>query len=382
MSNIIVKYGRQFFPINGREWGPLEIELVAFREGFTVESGGLGRTQHFINCVKEEWPEFIWYEWAHEQAEALCSYAVTGFTAGANCSKSDLMQKYGQISWQSDPVRTLVIICSTSAKDAKGKVWAHTVRDFRQARAQGKSVGKLVESQAIIKLSETTDGQGAADNSAICLIAAGDAFKDDSLRRLQGMKNYRVILLLDELQDCSATIVESAIWNLSANPKFEIHAVGNAASRYDPHGIFLTPIEGWTTVNRTTHKWKIKVGLTEGIALHFDATSEDSPNMKRFLSGEPELSFLRKAEDSLSAKQLLGENNVRFLRQFVGFWPDSEQETNYLITEQEIVTHQASEKVYWKTAPTDFGGMDPSYSAGGDLFIFAWVQYGMSTHGV
>lgn len=383
---MIEHYGRQFSPIGGKEWGLLAIELLAFREGFTVESGGLGRTQHFINIVKEIWPDFTWYEWAYEQAEALCSHKVTGFTSGASSSKSDLLGKYGLVSWYSNPVNTLVIVCSTSATDAKMRIFGHIIRDHRKARAQNKSVGNLIESQSIIKLSEKTDGEAASDNSSVCLVAAGDQYKDDALKRLEGRKNKNVLLIIDEGQDVSGTIVETALWNLSANPNFEVHMAGNAAKRSDPHGVFMTPIDGWTNVNITTHQWKIRVGGREGLGIHFDATAEDSPNMRRFAQGIPELPFLRKAEDTLSARAHLGPDNPTFMRQFRGFWPLKEGESNYIVTDSELAVHNAYDNLgqgfAWQSAPNDFAGLDPSYSSGGDRFVMAHLQYGLSTAGV
>lgn len=373
----IQKYGREFATDS-----LLDVELWAFRTRLTKDQGGLGGAKHFENIVREIWPDFIWYSDAYDQAEALCDNDISGFTSGASNSKSDLLGKFGETSWFADPINTLVIVCSTSSTDAKQRIWGHMVRDFRKARAQGKAVGKLVETQAIIKLSESTDGVAASDNSSICLVAAGDQFKDDALKRLQGKKNKHVILLLDELQDCSQEIIKEALWNLNANAKWEVHAAGNASSRFNSHGIFMAPTDGWPTINRTTRKWEIMVGGKRGIGMHFDATAENSPNMTRFAQGLPQLPFLRKAEDIMMAKSQLGENNPTYMRQFVGFWPDSEGESNYLITEQEIVTHQASGSMYWQSPPTDFAGLDPSYSAGGDRFIFAHLQYGMSTHGV
>lgn len=378
-------YGREF-ATNSR----LDVELYCFRMGLTIEQGGLGKVGHFKNIVNAIWPYdpirksgFMWYSWAEEQAEALCNYSVTGFTAGANCSKSDMMGKYGLVNWFADPSNTLVIFCSTSVKDAKGKIWAHVVRDFREARAKRCAVGNLVESMAIIRLSEKTDGVAAADDSAVCLIAAGDEFKDDSLKRLQGMKSKgKIVLCLDELQDCSSSIIESAIWNLSANPEFEVHAVGNAGNLFDPHGVMLAPVEGWNTVNSTTHRWKIKVGLKEGVAIHFDGTAPDSPNMLRFAQGEPQLPFLRRAEDSLAAKIHFGETNGTYLRQFVGFWNKSAGETDFVYTDASISASRGEERPIWKTAPNDFVGIDPAYSPGGDRFVFSHLKYGLSEHDI
>lgn len=361
----------------------LDVELMCFREGWGPDTGALGRTAHFVRICKELWPSFIWHEDALEQAEALCEYDVSGFTSGASYGKSDLLAKFALVTWFANPTNVMVIVCSTSAVDAKQRVWGSLVKDWRLARDQKKSVGHLIESLSIIKLSEKTDGIAVSDNSSISLVAAGDEYREDALKRLQGRKNAHFLLVLDEAQNCSAEIINTAIWNLNANTKWEVHAAGNASSRFDPHGEFMKPVDGWHRVNRYTHKWKIKVGGKEGIGMHFDATSENSPNMKRFAQGLPELPFMRKAQDILAARQYLGESNPVYMRQFVGFWPTAENESDFLITEQDIVSHQADVlEHYWQSSPTDFAGIDPSYSRGGDRFIFAHLQWGMSTHGI
>lgn len=360
----------------------LDVELMSFRLGLTPAQGGLGKHKHFENIVRELWPWFVFYDWAYEQADALCNYPVSGFMAGASATKSDLMAKYGIVRWLCNPMETLVIICSTSVLDAKQRIFGHVTRDFRSARAQGKTVGRLVESQSIIKLSEADDGQAASDNSSICLVAAGDQYKDDALKRLEGRKNKYIVLLIDEGQDVSHTVVNEALWNLSANQNFEVHMAGNGSSRVDPLGVFMTPVEGWNSVNRTTHSWKIRVGGKDGIGIHFDATADDSPNMQRYVQGIPQLPFLRKAEDSIAAKITLGENNVTYLRQFVGFPPDNEGESAFLVTEQALASHEAFDKPEWRDAPTEFAGIDPSYSNEGDEFIFHHLRWGMATNGI
>lgn len=368
----IVKYGREF-----QTDSLLDVELYMFRT-----STGPQRTRHFINICKEIWPDFEWNEWSIEMAEALCEHDVSGLTSGASSGKTAVMGKFALVSWYADPVNTLVVVCSTTSTDAKKRIWGSIVSSHRKASAAKKSVGHLVETNAIIKLSEKTDSFAASDLSSITLVAAGSDEKNNALQRLQGFKNKHVILLLDELQDCSQEITNAAIWNINANERWEIHAAGNATSRYDAQGEFMKPIEEWTSVGRKTHKWKIKVGGKEGYGYHFDATAEDSPNMKLYAQGLPQIPFMRQAQDSIGAKALLGENNATFLRQFVGFWPDAEGEDDYLYTEHAINVHQADEKAVWKHPPTEFAGIDPSFTSGGDRFIFFHLRYGQTEHDI
>jgi hypothetical protein len=368
---MIRAYNREF-----QTDSPLDVELYMFR----TETGP-ARTSHFRRIVSELWPDFTWYSWADEQAEALCEYEVSGFTSGASSSKSDIMAKFALVSWFANPVNTLVIVCSTSAKDSKSRIFGHITRDWRKARAAKKAIGNLIESQSIIRLSEKTDAFAASDNASICLVAAGSEFTNDALKRLEGRKAPHVILLIDELMDCSETIISTALWNLSANTKFEVHAAGNASSRYDPHGTFCAPITGWNSINRKTHRWPIKVGLKTGIAIHFDGTADDAPNMQRFAQGIVQLPFLRKAEDCLAARTLLGESNPVFLRQFAGWWPE-DGEVSYIVTDAALASHDAYDRAEWAHAPTILAGIDPSYSSDGDRFIMAIGRYGLTVQGV
>lgn len=368
----IEKYGRIF-----ETDSLLSIELFMFKT-----SKGSERTNYFINCVSEIWPEFTWYEWSLEQAADICENDVSGFTSGASSSKSEMLAKFALVSWYADPVNTLVIVCSTTSTDAKKRVWGAIVASHRKARGGKKSVGHLVETQNIIKLSEKTDAFAASDNSSISLVAAGNEDKNNALQRLQGMKNKHVILLLDELQDCSQEITEFAIWNINANTWWEIHAAGNADSRADAHGIFMQPTEGWSNVNRKTRTWKIRVGGKIGVARHFDATAEDAPNMVRHHEGRPQLPFLRQAQQCIDAKLELGEENATYLRQFCGFWPEKEGESNYIVTEPALVSHEAYDRAEWKNEPVGVAGIDPSYSQNGDRFILFWLRYGLTTHGI
>jgi len=367
----ITAYGRIF-----ETDSMLDVALYMFR----TETGP-SRTKFFKAIVTELWADFTWYSWAEEQAEALCEYEVSGFTSGASSSKSDIMAKFAIVSWFANPANTLVIVCSTSAKDSKSRIFGHITRDWRKARAAKKAVGNLIESQSIIRLSEKTDDFASSDNASICLVAAGSEFTNDALKRLEGRKAPHVILLIDELMDCSETIISTALWNLSANTKFEVHAAGNAASRFDPHGTFCKPVDGWNSINKNTHRWKIKVGLREGIALHFDGSAEDAPNMVRYLQGLPQLPFLRKAEDVLAAKALLGESSPVYLRQFCGWW-SAEGETCFLVTEQALHSHEASERPEWASPPMELAGLDPSYSGEGDEFMFHHLRWGKATNGL
>lgn len=71
-----------------------------------------------------------------------------------------------------------------------------------------------------------------------------------------------------------------------------------------------------------------------------------------------------------------------YMRQFVGFPPDKEDESNFIVTDLALSSHDAYDKPDWATAPTEVAGIDPSYSNGGDRFVFSHCRWGLVVQGI
>jgi len=217
----IEKYGRLWLSKDGQAITPLRIEMDAFLMGLTPEEGGLGKARHYRNIVSAIWPTFQWHKWAELAAQAFCAQVfeedeasgnkfvrgVTGLAGGTDSGKSYGMAAFALVNWFCDPINTMCIVVSTSKIDAKQRIWAALVKMYREARNLGIASGRLIESMDIIKLSEEEGAiidpkTGVSDASSIMLLAAGDEYKDDAQKRLQGKKNRRIVLIIDELQDC------------------------------------------------------------------------------------------------------------------------------------------------------------------------------------
>jgi hypothetical protein len=384
--------GHDHIDLYGRRWRlaegkitPLDVELLAFRDGLTKEQGGLGKHVHFRRICEFLWPNFIWHKWAQKLAIALCKYDVVGVTGCANSGKSDLFSMWALVNWYCAPHDTCVLVTSTSKTDAAQRVWGHVCRRFRAANQKGLRFGKLVESLGFIKLDaknaeNAPDGSGGS--SGIFLIPAGDEYKNDALKRLEGRKNNRMFLVLDELQDCSTEILDSALWNLEQNKGgTHVCAAGNAASRFDAHGRMLMPVDGWGSINVESDKWEIEVIGKRGIALHFDA--EKSPNFD--LPEKEWLDFLPtpdKVNKMKAASEVSDHAKAQYWRQMRGFWAEDGDDDTYIVTEILIRRHNGDEHAHWASPPTGLGGIDPSYTARGDRFIFYHMEYGQADTGL
>jgi len=391
----IEKYGRLWTPRNGAVVTPLRIEMDAFLLGLTPEEGGLGKATHYRNIVSTIWPTYSWHKWAELRAQAFCKVnieedaqtgnrfvrSVTGLAGGTDSGKSYDMAALALVNWFVDPLNTMVIVVSTSKIDAKQRIWAALVKMYREAHAVGVAAGRLIESMDIIKLSDE-EGKaidpniGVSDASSIMLLAAGDEYKDDAQKRLQGKKNRRIVLIIDELQDCSSSVINEALWGFKGAQELHVVGAGNPSSIFDPHGKFCEPIKGWMSVDEETPNWKIKVAGIEGLALRFDS-EKDNPNQQSFDKGKGlRYPFLPKPNDVAVAKKELGELNPQYWRKFRGFWPPADADDCTVVSDILLARHGALDKPIWDGTPKDIAGIDPSYTEGGDRFVFTHMKWG------
>jgi hypothetical protein len=391
----IEKYGRLWLPKDGQAITPIRIEMDAFLQGLTPEEGGLGKARHYRNIVSAIWPTFQWHRWAELSAQAFCTNtyevdeatgnrfvrSVTGLAGGTDSGKSYGMAAFALVNWFCDPINTMCIVVSTSKIDAKQRIWAALVKMYREARNMGLASGRLIESMDIIKLSDEEGAvidpeTGVSDASSIMLLAAGDEYKDDAQKRLQGKKNRRIVLIIDELQDCSASVINEAVWGFKGAQELYIVGAGNPSSIFDPHGKFCEPIKGWMSVDEQTPNWKIRVAGIEGVCIRFDSEN-DNPNQQSFDAGKGlRYPFLPKPNDVTLAKKELGELNPQYWRKFRGFWPPADADDSTIVSDILLARHGALEKPIWDGTPKDIAGIDPSYTEGGDRFVFTHMKYG------
>jgi hypothetical protein len=391
----VEKYGRLWYPRHGQKVTDLRIELDAYAMGLKLEDGGLGKARHYRNVVTAIWPAYAWHKWAELRAQAFCMVneevdeateakfvrSVTGLAGGTDSGKSWDMAAFALVNWFADPLNTMCIVVSTSKIDAKQRIWSALVKMYREAQAIGVAPGRLIESMDIIKLSDEEGKQidpevGVSDASSIMLLAAGDEFKDDAQKRLQGKKNKRIALIIDELQDCSASVINEAIWGFKGAQELYVVGAGNPSSIFDPHGKFCEPIKGWMSVDEDISNWKIKVAGIEGLCLRFDS-EKDNPNEQSFKDGKGlRYPFLPKPNDVAIARKELGELNPQYWRKFRGFWPPSDADDSTIVSDILLARHGGLDKPIWDGTPKDIAGIDPSYTEGGDRFVFTHMKYG------
>ena len=359
----------------GRDWGELSdlmIELLAFRDGITVEQGGLGKAEHFWLIVAMLWPEssrkpFIRNPWADKMIAEWCEHKFVSVSGCASSGKTDAAAVWAIVNWLCDPLNTKVLCTSTTVRESRKRIWG-SIEDYWLALPdEVRSIGKLVSSFGLIKLSEAS-GVKASDKCGIELVPAEKKREKEATGKIIGIKNQRVILIADELPELSPAIMQAAISNLTANPYCQAIGLGNPASYYDAHGLFATPKDGWKSINPDVFEWDTIYGK----AIRFDATL--SPNI---LAGDDTLYPWLPTQARLEeARKNMGEESFGFWRQWRGYFPpEGGEKTVYSDTDIVFFDGDRTD-VNWAGPPTPVAGMDPGFTNGGDRSILYHGLFG------
>jgi hypothetical protein len=265
----------------------------------------------------------------------------------------------------------MILITSTTLEGARGRIWGDVL-----------NLGKFVEDapwkirDAIGSIVYRHPKTGTINAKAgIRLISADKGGSRDKIGKMIGIKQKRLILIADELSDISENVITAAVSNLSKTGEVMFQTVGmsNPSSRFDPFGVFSTPLGGWDSVMVENDKeWRTYLN---GKFIRLDCY--DSPNF----DGGVYYPYLPDAEKIEEAKRNTGGEKSRgFMRMNRAIFFDSdESETVY--TETEIIRAGASRRDEVLTNAVRIAGVDLSWSSGGDKTIMAVAEIGYDRYG-
>ena len=343
------------------EFDDLNIELKCFRYDHKEEDGGLGKAGHFWRIVELLWGKknkrkhFQIHPWAETMIAQACRWQYLGIAGAGNIGKSDAMALWAIVNWLCDPVNTMVIVTSTTLNAAKNRIWGSIVDYFNSVPDMP---GKMVKSLGIIRTTMPHGQAELSDKAGISLVAGEASQEKQSMDKLEGRHNKRVIMIADELPKLSPGLIKFATGNLSKNEWFQFIGIGNPKSKYDPHGLLCTPKDGWDTVSDKDYEWETQLGC----CVRFD--SELSPNI---IAGEVLFSFLPKEADIAISKHRNGEDSLEHWSQCRGFWPPEGSDPECILSEADLVQGDVmATMVEWIGAPIPCASIDPARSSGGD----------------
>lgn len=365
----ILRYGKKFPPGTN----DLTIELYAFRHQLSEESGALGPFQHFKNIVDLLWNRkgsprrFIWSPWAEDMVREACDNMYLAVAGCASSGKSDTYALWAIVNYLAAPTETLVILTSTTLREARRRVWK-SIEEFWLA-APGLP-GKLVSSLGQIK--GMNKGGGVWEGTGLVLVPSEKKAEREAVGKLVGIKQKRVILVADELPELPESIVHAAYSNLSNNPYFQMIGLGNPSSHFDAFGVFAMPEAGWGSISEADSEWK----TSRGKCIRFDA--ELCPNVVEDRIIYPWMPTREKIQQT---KSDYGEKSLAYYRMVRGFWAP-EGVSSGIYSEADLIRGVASSKARWKGTPTPVAGLDPSFTAGGDRTVCFFGLVGQDENGM
>jgi len=360
--------------VGGFEIPPTSL-LTALLYGFANHEAVTAREYYFWRICDELWnnddlPEklMVRHPWATLMIRAALENKYLAVGGSASSGKSHTMAAWGIINWLCQPQDTLVLMTSTTLREARKRIWGSVMSLLSVIDDAPIKIRDSIGNAAYINEKGTL-----IERAGLSLISAEKSKTKEAVGKFIGIKQKRVILIGDELSELSEAILNAGLTNLSKNPSFQMIGMSNPNSRFDAFGIWSTPKDGWDSVDTNLDDgWDTK---WQGKYLRLDG--EKSPNI---LAGETIYPWLPTEEKLTEDKALLGVESRGYMRMVRAVFFDSD-ETTGIYTENEITSSGAMKKVEWQGTPVNLCGIDPAFTNGGDRTILYTAKCGYDTSG-
>ena len=377
-------------------------ELWALSKNLTPEQGGLGAGTHLAHAANLLFPDtaFKKNRWSDHRAWTVMQNEFTAWWGPGASAKTTDAARIGITYWLAAPHETAVVCCSTTTDGLDRRVWGEIKRlytVFSKRDDIGDFPARLYAGDAREILYTGDCPSGPSENNCIRGIAIMQGTLEEAIGRVIGSHRPRVLLIVDEAQASREALIEARVNLRKGCRDFRILIIGNPTSRTDPLGRYSEPVQGWEWFYRQIEKrpftyfskqrdkeitvqlpypkvtdWKTKHGhvwLYHG----FDSPAMDAP-------GEAErLHFLIQRANIEQDVDEYGPDHVRLYTFGLGILPPEGSE-NKPFTEQLFNLANASERVQWRYPPLLVAAVDPSFSTGGDRFMYQLAKVGLATN--
>ena len=368
----------------GKITNQLEIELALFnrpsgssllKDG-SKNKDGIPKWKHFVNAVNLVWnykgstKPFTWHPWAIQMAKASCRHKRLAVAGCASSGKSDFYAVYAIIVWLSNPYKNVVLVTTTTLKDAKGRIWGRLASYFQAmiVPPPGKLVGSSYEIKTFNQKTNTVH-----EEYGIKLFAGEQSKSAESSKAIRGRKagvGGRIVVILDEMAELGSAVVKVFEENLTANKDAQIIGIANPDSIYDTFGLFCEPPKGWESVSESDFEWEGKGGHV----IRFDA--ELSPNV---VEGRVIYPFLLTSEQLADKKEQKASGRLSargYFRGVKGFWLMDADDAAVYSPAEIIKSHK---ECIWQSEYTSVAGFDPAFTSGGDRSVLTIGKVGICT---
>lgn len=359
----------------GQKWtvqpsNQFEIELKMFGMGNPEARGGLTKEQHFKNILRMGYPWVLdnWHDWNEMCLWAWCNYTNIGVGGPAASHKTFTFSLLSSVEFTCRPMETAVIMTSTSLPALKTRLWPR-FKEFHKVTIDGRKYPLPFHIQESKTMIQAVEGD---DEHSIRAVAVDKGRVEQAIGKIIGNHPGRVVLVIDEAAQTEQAIFEAKN-NLAVGTSFfRCVAIANPISRFDNHGTFCEPKNGWNSVSVNDEQWETK----NGVFLHFDGLK--SPNV---MLGEQRYPKLFSRVDVERIRRDEGEDSLAWWSQCRGFWAPSGI-SNTVLDEAKIVAGKAREGASWEKDFIVIAALDPAFTSGGDRCILRFARVGRFTDGV
>lgn len=351
------------------KWPP-NIPLIQRHQYCAYHDKGRGAFYHRMERIKAIWPkEYAWHRWNERRLKSLCTHHWVTWLGPGGSAKTTDAAVFAIEYWLQAPDRTAVIVCSTTMKMLRMRIWGQVAR-FHQMLPQGLGpVGELLDSDTRIRWRKGDNMNG------IIGIAVEEGPVDEVINNLIGIHTERVLLILDEAQGVREAIM-GATKNMAKNPRFDALLIGNPDDFNNPLVRESEPLGGWDSVIRgETEEWETRGGPVKGngITLFFDgrkSPSDDSPEERKRLHWLINRDWISNHLKSVGGN----ENDPSFWSQCIG-WPPAMGIESTVLDAAIIEKFHCRENAIWTHGFVRCASLDPAFE-GGDQKILRFGRRG------
>src|SRR6516165_2933273 len=321
-----------------------------------------GASVHLRKAIDFIWNRegqfLIWNEWSEQMLSTMIENREWTICGPSSSWKSTCAAVYSLAFLFADPLRSKVIISSTTLGGLRERIKKEILHFYRASRI---GYGGVVQHPTPkIQVVKGDDGCGIHGVA----VEQGDLNK--AIDKIKGRHAPNVLVIIDELTGAQQAIVDVCV-NLEAGCKrFQLGGLQNPCSYFDQGGRLAEPKEGWNSITVESELWET---LRGGRALHLDGTR--SPNV---LAGDTRYPGLLSQIDIDNSARRDGENSPRFWQERRGFWPP-EGITKTVLTESMVVKFKVRDPVTWIGTYTVLAALDPAYE-GGDRKVLGFAKVG------
>lgn len=357
----------------GMKW-PADVPLIQRHQYCAYHDRGRGAFYHRKERIKAIWPQYQWHRWNERRLKGVCGKRWVTWLGPGAATKTVDAAIFGLEYFLQAPDRTAVIVCSTTMKMLRMRIWGQVAR-YHQMLPQGLGpVGELLDSDTRIRWRKGDNMNG------IFGMAVEEGPVDEVINNLIGIHTERVMLILDEAQGVREAIM-GATNNMAKNPRFDALLIGNPDDLQNPLCRESEPLGGWGDIlerayNDEVDEWETLGGPIEGNGLcqFFDgrkSPADDSPEERK------RLHFMINAD--WIANHLKGvrgnTNDPSYWSQCIGLPPPQGIVSTVLDTAI-VTTFKCRKSPVWTDGFFKWASLDPSFE-GGDARVLTVGKCGL-----